>query len=218
MDTSLRITGGLYLVVDPAPGRDAVLPKAEAALEGGVDVLQIWDHWDDRQDREGFVKDLCNAARLFRVPVLLNDNIELLEQTGAHGIHFDTPELTPEEVTERAGRDVLYGVTCGNDLARVRWAAEQKADYISFCSMYPSPSVDSCDIVSLETVREARQIAAFPIFASGGITPENLIPVLESGADGIAVISGILSAEDPGAAAKEYKTIIETIRNRQEAS
>ena len=78
------------------------------------------------------------------------------------------------------------------------WAVSKKVDYISFCSMYPSTSVNECDIVPMSMVSEARGRVSFPIFASGGINLSNAREVIEAGADGVAVISTIMSSKDPG--------------------
>lgn len=204
MTAARRLPGGLYLVVDPADGLEHVLPRIEAALVGGVDVLQIWDHWAPSQDAAAFVEATLAASRPRGVPVLVHGNLELLAGSGADGIHYDTPSSTPAEVRERAGRDVIYGVTCGNDLERVQWAERERADYVSFCSMFPSPSVGACELVSLETVTAARALTRVTLFASGGITPGNAGAVVAAGADGIAVVSGILGAEDPADAARAY--------------
>ncbi|HEX7079457.1 MAG TPA: thiamine phosphate synthase [Gammaproteobacteria bacterium] len=202
--TGRALQGGLYLVVDPKPGADIVLPKVAAALRGGVGLLQVWNHWGEGQDPVDFVARTLALGRAHGVPVLVHERPDLLDAAGADGIHYDAPALGPEEVRRAAGRAVLYGVTCGNDLERVRWAANEGADYVSFCAMFPSPSAGECEIVSLETVAAARALGDITIFASGGVTPENASRVLEAGADGVAVISGILGAEDPESAARRY--------------
>lgn len=204
------IKGGLYLVVDPEPGIQEVRPRVEAALRGGVDVLQIWDHWHPGQNREEFVEILCIIARQVQVPVLVNESTHLLYTTSADGIHFDQRPSSPEKIRQKAGRPVLMGLTCGNDLERVQWAADQQFDYISFCAMFPSPSVDTCDIVSIETVQQARAYTDMPVFASGGVTPGNLGKLMKVGVNGVAVISGILKANDLEEAARKYKEAIMT--------
>lgn len=203
-----RPQGGLYLVVDPVDGADAVLPKVEAALTGGVDVLQIWDHWGPSQDAAAFVQAVLAVSRPRGVPVLVHENLQLLGASGADGIHFDEPSVMPAEVRASIGRDAIYGVTCGNSLERVRWAAQEHVDYVSFCSMFPSASAASCELVSLATLAAARELGGSTIFASGGITPANAASVIAAGADGIAVISGILGADDPESAARAYKRAI----------
>lgn len=202
------VAGGLYLVADPAGGADAVLPKIEAALRGGVRVLQVWDHWMHGQDAAAFVDAAVAIARPHGVPVLVNENVELLEATAADGIHFDSPRMTPAALRKALGRDAIYGITCGNDFDRVRWAAREHADYVSFCSMFPSPSAGACELVEIETIARARALGEVTIFASGGITPANAATILEAGAHGIAVISGILGAADAEAAARDYARAI----------
>lgn len=195
----------LYLVVDPRPGAARVLPKVDAALAGGVDVIQVWNHWADGQDAIEFIGRTVALARRRGVPVLVHDRLDLLRKTEADGIHYDVPFLAPNEVREIVGRAVLYGVTVGNELERVHWAASEGADYVSFCSMFPSRSADACELVELSTLTTARErYPALTIYASGGITPENAPQVLAAGADGIAVISGILASADPEAAARRY--------------
>src|SRR5690606_4634666 len=113
------------------------------------------------------------------------------------------PFLDPSEVREVVGHDVLYGVTVGNDLERVAWAVREGADYVSFSAMYPSRSVEASEIVAPPTLAAARErYPELTIYASGGITPENARDVLAAGADGVAVVSGILAAGDPEAAAR----------------
>ena len=210
------IKGGLYLVIDPKPGIHEVGPRVEAAIRGGVDVVQIWNHWHPGQNRWEFVETICILARQARVPVLVNEATHLLYTTSADGIHFDQLPPSPEKVRQKAGRPVLMGITCGNDLKRVQWAVDHQFDYISFCAMFPSPSVDACDMVSFDTVQQARACTDMPVFASGGVTPENLGKLMELGVNGVAVISGILKADDPEKAARKYKKVImEKLRTNQ---
>lgn len=197
--------GGLYLVVDPSAGADAVLGKIESALAGGVDVLQVWNHWSEAQDEVAFVEAVLERARPQGVPVLVHERLDLLTAAGADGVHFDAPTLSPAEVRASFGRDVICGVTCGNDLGCARRAERDAADYVSFCSVFPSPSAGDCELVGFDTIAAARRESSLTIFASGGVTPENTAAVAAAGADGVAVISGILGAEDPGAAARAYK-------------
>lgn len=207
--TTQPLRGGLYLVVDPADGIEHVLPKVEAALDGGVGVLQIWDHWAPSQDAIGFVEAVLAAGRPRGVPVLVHENTALLVAAGADGIHFDRPARTPAALRQTAGRDVLYGVTCGNEPDAARRAEHDGADYVSFCSMFPSASAGDCELVDLETVSAARTSTRLTLFASGGITPANAASVVAAGADGVAVVSGILGADDPAAAAHAYARALE---------
>src|SRR5690606_14732905 len=89
-------------------------------------------------------------------------------------------------------------------LSAVRWAAENEIDYLSFCSMFPSSTANSCELVDFETVRSARSIFQKPIFLAEGLKHGNLGKLEGLLYDGIALISGIMSADDPAGAIRKY--------------
>lgn len=199
---------GVYLVVDPTVDRDILLRKVQESLDGGVDILQLWNHWPEEMsedEKEQLVEEIVDIAAEHRVPVLINEEWELLKSTELDGVHFDERPQDFEKIREEVGRDFLAGITCSNDLDLIRWADAHKLDYISFCAMFPSPSVDSCDIVKPETVRKAREITDLPLFLSGGITPEKVGELDAIDFNGVAVISGILKDESPRERAVEYE-------------
>lgn len=200
-----EINGGLYLVADPALGSDYVLPRIEAALKGGVDIVQIWNHWHPGQDPEEFIHSTCSLVHSYGKPVLINQRWEWLLTFPLDGIHFDTIPPDWNSIVNFLKRPFLKGITSGNDNERVQWAIDHNASYISFCAMFPSSSADNCELVSPEVVRNVRKTTSMPLFASGGITPQNTSQVMSLGIDGVAVISAILKAEDPEGRAKEFK-------------
>jgi thiamine-phosphate pyrophosphorylase len=213
-----RRLSGLYFVVDPTDPSEKLLVVLEAALRGGVDVVQVWSAWQNREPLIAKVTDIHNLTRRYGVPLIINNDIDMSEIIGADGVHMDRYDQTPGEIRTRIGESCIVGYTMGNDLQRVRWAEREGADYISFCSIYPSPSVANCDIVPLETVKKARKMVEIPIFASGGINLENAKEVLEAGADGIAVISAIQRASSPEEAAREFRKIVDSVLARRALS
>jgi thiamine-phosphate pyrophosphorylase len=139
----------------------------------------------------------------------VNNDLEFAQRVKADGVHLDKYSKYPDDVRQVLGKDAIVGYTCGNDILRVRWCEKVNADYLSFCSMYPSSSVDQCEIVPLDTVKEARKIVKIPIFASGGINLENAPAVMQAGANGLAIISAIVKAQEPGKMAAAFKRIID---------
>lgn len=202
---------GLYLVADPCLEREILLDRVRRALEGGIDLLQLWNRWPegtDRAGRERLAGLLVELAGAHDVPVLINNEWELLKTTSLAGVHFDAMPDDFDRVRREIGRDFLAGITCENDLEVVRRADEAGMDYISFCAMFPSPSAAECEIVHPDTVRRAREFTDLPLFVSGGITPERLERLEEVDFNGVAVISGILEAQQPGEKAGEYREIL----------
>ncbi len=199
---------GIYLVVDPAMEHAKLLPRVQSALQGGAGMLQVWNHWSDSitpAGKEQFIDSLIRMANEYSVPVLINDDWKLLMTTGLDGVHFDEIPEDLGQIREKIGRTFIAGFTCGNDLQKVAWAEENDLDYISFCAMFPSPSVNRCHIVHPETVRRARQITDKPLFLSGGITPEKIEELGELDFDGVAVISGILKDDHPRQKTTDYR-------------
>lgn len=198
---------GLYLVVDPSMDYKVLLKKIEESLEGGVEILQIWNHWPDGMsmyDKEQLITYIIEMAGKYDVPVLINDDWELLQNTDLDGVHFDSIPYDIDKIRQKVGRDFIVGITCSNDLEVVKWAEENSFDYVSFCAMYPSPSVGSCEIVRPETVHKAREITDMPLFLSGGITPEKIDGLEGLEFNGVAVISGILNDDEPKEKARNY--------------
>ncbi|MDF9794895.1 thiamine-phosphate pyrophosphorylase [Catalinimonas alkaloidigena] len=210
-----KIKGGVYLVIDPVMDEQVLLEKVTQALEGGVQVLQIWNHWPEHfalADKQALVEAILKVSRQYHVPTLINEAWELLQHTALDGVHFDSIPEDYENIKKEVGRLFVSGITCSNDLAVITWAEKHKLDYVSFCSMFPSSSVDSCEIVRPETVKSARAITQMPIFLSGGITTGNLATLEALDFNGVAVISGILSADSPKASAASYQNALQTIK------
>lgn len=209
-----KITGGVYLVLDPCLERNVLFGKLKQALDGGVEALQIWNNWPASftlTDKHEFINELRKITSEYSIPVVINEEWELLRTTDLDGIHFDGIPDQYQQLKSNIDRDFIAGITCGNYLNIVRWAEENELDYISFCSMFPSASVDSCEIVRPETIRKARKITRLPLFVSGGLTPENIPQLTGLHIDGIAVISGILSSGFPQEAASHYRQALDKL-------
>ena len=197
---------GLYLVLDPAKEEDSLLTSFRQALIGGVGLVQIWSHWPvglSGKEKLDLTNKIKAIAGEHAVPVLVNEDFELALEAGLDGVHLDRIPENWKEIQPRL-RDKLTGITVGNDLDLVRWAHENELSYISFCSVFPSNSVDTCELVDPASIRMARRLTSIPIFLSGGIRPENLPELEKYSYEGVAVISGILGAADPKQAAHDY--------------
>jgi thiamine-phosphate pyrophosphorylase len=205
--TYSRRLDGLYLVVAPVLPPNPLLVVVEKALRGGVDIIQITAEKENTVTSR-FVRDLLNLARQYSVPLLINGKLRLMHEVKADGMHFDTYDVTPDEVRRKLSQRCVVGYTLGNDPEWLKWAENVGADYVSFCSVFPTSSATQCEIVPIETVKAARSRTKLPIFAAGGINLQNAQLVLEAGVDGIAVMSAILKAQDPEQVTRSFKEIV----------
>lgn len=192
-----KITGGIYLVVDPAMDTSELLLKLKQAITGGLGTIQIWDRWQAGANKKAIIRQIKELAHERHIPVLINNNWELLKELELDGIHLDQAAEDLEARKAALGRQCFIGLTCGNELDSVEWAIAHKLDYLSFCSMFPSSSAGACELVSPKTVEKARRMTSMPLFVAGGISIENIDQLKSTGMDGVAVISSVLKADKP---------------------
>lgn len=210
MEQSYNITGGVYLVLDPAMDKDFLIKQLSSAVKAGLQVVQIWNNWLPCTDRLALIEAIAGICLPYRIPLFINEDWHLLtESPFLDGVHFDQVPANFAIIKNTIDRPFMAGITCSGNLHTVVWADVNGLDYISFCAMFPSPSAGSCDIVMPATVRQSRSITKLPLFVSGGITVENIEQLKkEIPFDGVAVISGILSADDPQQKVKQYQTAL----------
>ena len=198
---------GVYLVLNPVIETELLLTRLAGALAGGLEAVQIWNNWQPGTARLDIIEATGKLCQQHNVPLLINQEWELLLQSPwLQGVHFDDIPADFEHIKKATGKSFLAGITCSSKLETVVWADENRLDYISFCSMFPSPSAGHCDLVMPATVRQAHEMTKLPIFVAGGVTPQNVIKLKkETPFDGVAVISGILSSDNPQQKVKEYR-------------
>lgn len=194
----------VYLITDRrlAGGGD-LLRAVERALAGGVCAVQLRE-----KDLGG--RELLDLARRMRAltarsgaKLLINDRVDVALASGADGVHLGESSIPPEEARRLLGPGRLIGVsTHGKDQLAAAQAAG--ADFAVFGPVYHTPSKAAFGPpLGVDSLRRACVSARIPVFALGGVGPRNINEVIAAGADGIAVISAILAAEDPEAAASE---------------
>ncbi len=212
---SKPIKGGIYLVANGGMDPVMLMNKLEQALQGGITIIQLYNITDDTEPTLSNINQICQLAHSFDVPVLINNHWYLLDRTLLDGVHFDKIPTDYAFVERSIQKDFLKGITCTNDLEIIEWADKKHFDYVSFCSMFPSPSADSCEIVSFETIQKARKITQMPIFLAGGLNRETLPKISALPFDGIALISAIMSADDITASARYFKKELHNIQNHE---
>lgn len=206
------IHSGIYLVIDPSMEKQTLLNKLRIILTKEIAAVQIWDNFKEVQNKESLIHDIYSLCAKHQTPVLINNQWDVLKTIDLDGVHFDEIPSNIDNIREELTKEILIGLTCGNNLEDVRWATSHAIDYISFCSMFPSSTVDNCEIVTHETVKEASLLFDKPLFLAGGIHPKNLNQLEELTYDGIAVISGIMNAEHPEQAIDTYRENLKQIK------
>ncbi|MSQ22829.1 MAG: thiamine phosphate synthase, partial [Dehalococcoidia bacterium] len=214
MEAAWRVAG-LYIIVDPqlTRGRD-VVDVAKAALMGGATAIQLRDKIHDKGDQLPVARRLMAVCQEHSASFIINDHADLAAACGAHGLHVGQHDLPVAEA-----RRVLYPTqflgTSNALLQEAEMSAQQQADYLAVGAMYSTDSKGNTRPAGIQGLRQVRQrVSRIPIVAIGGITLDNVDPVLEAGADGICVIGAVCLADDPEQAAR---LLVERIQARRTA-
>lgn len=206
-----RMLKGLYVITDKKLiPRDDFLATVEMAVRGGANVVQLREKDTPRDEILTLGKAVLELTRKYGVPLIINDSIELAKEIGADGVHLGEEDSEVPRAREVLGKDKIIGVSCYGKLERGLNAERDGVDYVAFGTPFFTPTKPERTPTSFDVLREAvSRIKSIPIFAIGGITPENADSVLETGVDGIAVITAVFGSGDPEKAARELASITE---------
>lgn len=198
------IRSGIYLIIDPSMDEEILFSKLNQIVKEKIAAIQIWDNFKENQNIEELLLKIHEKSSSHKIPLLINNRWEDLKQIPLDGIHFDEIPENFKSIKKEINRDLIIGITCNNELSTIEYAEENQFDYISFCSIFPSKTANSCELVNFKTVQQAKSIFSGKIFLAGGIDLNNIKKLNELNYDGIAVVSGIMSAENPSETIKNY--------------
>ena len=203
--TALR---GLYAITtEHAAGTPPLTAQVTRAIDGGARLIQFRDKGSSQRERLDACLALNTLCRAHGVLLIVNDDIELAAACGAHGVHLGKDDGDPGSARRRLGSTAIIGISCYDSLQRAEAARDAGADYVAFGSFYPSPTKPAAVRADAALLRRARQALGLPVVAIGGITPENGVPLIQAGADMLAVVSGIFAEPDIRAAAQAYSNL-----------
>jgi thiamine-phosphate pyrophosphorylase len=201
---------GLYAITDSKLAADSGATLADQvgqALEGGAAIIQYRDKGSDQQQRIAEAGALLQLCRGHAVPLIINDDLSLAAEIGADGVHLGRDDADIHQARSALGEDAIIGISCYNRLELALGAQESGADYVAFGRFFSSTTKPQAQPADLELLHRARPKLQIPIVAIGGITPENGAPLIEAGADMLAVIHGIFGQQDIAAACCRFNTL-----------
>jgi thiamine-phosphate pyrophosphorylase len=151
--------------------------------------LRLKDVSDDEIRRA--VEILMPLAQARDVAFILNDRPELARELRCDGVHVGQEDASYAEARATVGRDCIVGVTCHSSRHLAIEAAEAGADYVAFGAFFPTTTKAPKEFAEIETLRWWSELMVVPCVAIGGITVDNAKPLIEAGADFLAVSSGV---------------------------
>ncbi|MDP1596051.1 MAG: thiamine phosphate synthase [Methylotenera sp.] len=187
---------GLYAITPDEQNTDVLVAKAEAALQGGIKMLQYRNKLANYKLQTQQARALLPLCRQYHVPLIINDSIELCFTLDADGVHLGADDGNLSEARARLGANKIMGASCYNRFDLALSAQQAGADYVAFGACFTSSTKPRAPVAGLELFARAKSELTIPTIAIGGITLENASSVISAGANAIAVINAIFSADD----------------------
>ncbi len=201
----------LYAVTDRSwTGRQTLYDQIQAALEGGVTMVQLREKRLSTQalvEEAVEIKELCHR---YHVPLIINDNVEAAVASGADGVHVGITDTPVAEIRKRAGGSFIIGATA-KTVAQAIAAEQAGADYLGVGAVFPSPTKQNAVRITLEQLKQICSAVSIPAVAIGGIGRENVAALAGGGMAGIAVVSAIFAEKNIQNAAAELKEVVRKV-------
>lgn len=188
---------GLYLVTPDWDDTSRLLAVTEAALEGGIALLQYRHKTASPAMRQEQATALLVLCRRFNCPFIINDHVNLCLEIGADGVHVGGTDAPVAAVRALIGPDLILGASCYGDLELARTAHAGGASYVAYGGFYPSRVKKYPVTTAIDILAASHAAVPLPVVVIGGMTPENAAPLVTAGADMVAAISSVYLAADP---------------------
>jgi len=205
----------LYLVTDRSlsGGRELEYIVGEA-VSGGVTMVQLREKHCSSREFYRLAVQLKRCLAPWRVPLIINDRLDIALTGNADGLHLGQSDLPCGIARKILGKNKIIGLSVEN-VMDVTEANREEVDYIGISPVFSTPTkIDTAPELGLEGIREIASMARCPSVAIGGINIRNAQSVLAAGADGISVVSAIMSAPDPRLAASELIQVVNQSRKQ----
>ena len=195
---------GLYVITPPRYRQAGqLLADCEAALLGGASLLQFRDKSGDAGWQLEMAGQLNSLCQRYRVPLIINDDIDLAARVGAAGVHLGRDDAAIPLARAKLGPKGIIGASCYNQLDLAQSAATAGASYLAFGSMFPSASKPQAVHCPVPTLTAAQKFG-LPLVAIGGITMENGAALVAAGASYLAVIGAVFDTTDVQSAVERF--------------
>lgn len=201
----------LYAVTDRSwLNGETLYEQVEKVLKGGATFIQLREKELDEEHFREEAKEIKELCRKYRVPFVINDNVEIALTMDADGVHVGQSDMEAGDVRAKLGPDKIIGVSV-QTVEQALLAEKRGADYLGVGAVFHTGSKADARDVSHETLREICKAVGIPVIAIGGIGRENVLELSGSGICGIAVISALFAQPDIQAAAEELRHLTEEI-------
>lgn len=186
----------LYAITDRKwTGKQSLYEQVESALKGGATVIQLREKQLDEKTFLKEARELKTLCHKYNVPLIINDNIDIMLQSDADGVHVGQDDTDVKEARERIGNDKILGVSCHNPKEAIK-AVHDGANYLGVGSVFQTHTKDNVVHLTHTLLKDITSSVDVPIVAIGGISKDNIMELQGTGVNGVALVSAIFSAEN----------------------
>ena len=197
----------LYAVTDRTWVKDTTLmDQVKEALEGGITFLQLREKHLSKEEFIKEAREMKELSKEYKVPFVINDNIEVALAVDADGVHIGQNDMSVEEARKLLGEDKIIGVSAHNVEEAIK-AQKGGAD----CA---TSTKKDANVVSKEEIKKICHTVEIPVVAIGGIKKENIKTLEGTDVDGVAVVSAIFAAKDIKKDTKQLRSLVEEMKQK----
>lgn len=190
----------VYAVTDRAwVGKMSLYQQVEAALQNGATCIQLREKELDDAEFLAEAQEMAALCRRYHVPFIINDNVDIAIACHADGVHVGQEDMAASDVRKRVGDQMMIGVSA-HTVEEALEAVRNGADYLGLGAVFSTSTKTDAGAMSFDTLKAICDAVEIPTVAIGGISPANIMQLAGSGVDGVAVVSAIFGAPDPGQA------------------
>jgi len=200
-------TNGLYAVTPTILDQETLLASVEQALSSGIALLQYRDKTSQLSKKLATAIALQQLCQQYDTPLIINDDAQLALDSQAAGVHLGQGDGSVKQARKLLGQKAIIGVTCHHDLSLALIAQQEGADYVAFGRFFHSQTKPGKPLADVALLVKAKIQLDIPIVCIGGIKPSNSAPLINAGANYLAVIDSLFSTPSISKTSQEFATL-----------
>ena len=200
-----KFDSSLYFITDSTNySEEEFLSRVEQALLGGVTLLQLREKEKSTREYIELAEKVHELTKRYNVPLIIDDRVDVALAVDAEGVHVGASDMPVATARKLMGEDKIVGATA-KTVSWAKEAYEQGADYLGVGAIYPTTTKVKTVLTSTDTLRDICNAVTIPVNAIGGLNRDNIDVLSGISIAGICVVSAIMKADNPKAAAEELK-------------
>ena len=199
---------GLYAITPDEKNLSILKSKVESSIKGGAKLVQYRSKILSKNDQKKQAEEIKKICDYYKIPLIINDDIELCSILDADGVHLGENDGNLEKARLILGPAKIVGVSCYNSIDRVKISQDNGATYIALGACFQSTTKPNAPIASVDLIASVLKDYQVPLVAIGGITLENIDLIINEGVECCAVINSLFKSKDIEGTAKQFSSLL----------